>query len=179
MKKGIKNNLKSKKTKKAVSEMIAYVLLTVITLSLAAPTYYWIKKQINLDVTSCKEETYLMIESYNCSIKINNMESPIINLTIKNNGNFNVSGFFVKGGSDPKKQPVDDLISVYPEGNKEVGLYLFESPLFPGNETEVTLNKYFPGGEKLRIIEIQPFVLNKKNVRIACSSSFKQEIYGC
>src|SRR3990167_3334945 len=102
-----------KKNKRGVSEMVAYVILISIALSLAVAVFAWLKITGESAVkppVDCKEGTTIMLESYNCErdpITGEPMGNMI--LTMKNNGLFNIDGVIVKVSDDIGKEPVDLL----------------------------------------------------------------------
>lgn len=81
------------KGKKAVSEIVSYILLISLALGMSALVYSWLKTRIGGVILkeSCPEGVNLVLESYNC---IN--DTKTINITIKNRGLFTVSGFLIK-----------------------------------------------------------------------------------
>jgi len=55
------------KNKRAVSPMIAYVLLIVIGISVAFLVYQWLKLQIPAQSEKCSEDVRIIIKSYECN----------------------------------------------------------------------------------------------------------------
>lgn len=79
---------KNKNKKKALSTMVGYVLLIVFSIVLSTIAYTVLKTYIPKDKLECPEGTSLLIESYTCDD--NNLE-----FTIKNDGKFDVGGYFI------------------------------------------------------------------------------------
>src|SRR3989338_8510282 len=70
-----------KENKKAVSEVVSYVLLIVVAISLSIIVYAWIKIQLPKEIIECPEGVSVIIKDYRC-----NKQNNIINITFKNNG---------------------------------------------------------------------------------------------
>ncbi len=81
-----------KTNKKAVSVMVGYVLLIIISLSLAAAVYTWLSRLSDIEpLDSCEKGVSLIVNDYGYE---EDSKKLIINL--KNKGNFNISGFFIR-----------------------------------------------------------------------------------
>ena len=79
------------KNKRAVSPMIAYVLLIVIGISVAFLVYQWLKLQIPAQSEKCSEDVRIIIKSYEC-----NQANKKISLIFQNKGLFNIDGVYVR-----------------------------------------------------------------------------------
>ncbi len=78
--------------KKAISELIATVLLISMALAMSGATYAWLKFYTSnpFPTESCPEITIVM-EDYR-----NNCNNKTFMLNVKNRGNFNIDGFIVR-----------------------------------------------------------------------------------
>lgn len=92
----LKRNI-HKKNKKAVSEMVSYVLLVVIAIALSVLVYAFLKNYIPRQNLTCPDEIGLSIRDYNCSIN-SNSNSVVLTLNLENKGRFNVSQVYVRVG---------------------------------------------------------------------------------
>jgi len=159
------------KCKKAVSEMIAYVILISISIGLAVAVYAWLVyfPPIVNEPINCKEGTSISLESYNCT------SEGIITLSIKNTGRFNIDGIIAKFGNDSNKEPTEMLIPKYsaslPSAPKP-GHFSFT--LEPGKIHEAKFKNitsdntdYNPAGGIVRVVKIQPFIIDDRK-KIAC-----------
>ncbi len=154
--------------KKGLSEMISYVLLIAIGLSIAIAVFIWLKSFANINpVPDCKAETSLIIEDYLC-------REDYINISVKNNGLFNIDGFMATISDDARRFPIinlktkDDQRIPLPSGN-----YVFNESLKPGSSMTAKFEKQ----TGIKVIRIQPFILDEKNIKIVCSQAdIKQEI---
>ena len=162
------------KNKKAISEVVGYVLLISITIALSVLVFGWLKFYVNIGETEkCPEGVSLVIRSYNCSTDFGGR----IAIVLQNKGLFNVAGFSLK---------VNDA------SNATIGVYeLFEgeitfsdngvaSPLAPGNETSLLylFSDFNLGSNKIiTLLEVQPIVetIDKKNL-LHCGNVATQKI---
>jgi len=79
-----------RKNKKAISAMIGYILLISIAVVMSVIIFTWLKTYIPKAALECPDTTSLFIKNYTC------VEGGELNLTIRNNGNFNVAGYFIR-----------------------------------------------------------------------------------
>jgi hypothetical protein len=167
-------NLKTK-NKSGVSEMLSYILLIFITISLASGVYIWLKNYaVVSEKIDCKDGTSLSIEKYTIQQKAD--ENKTITLFIKNNGLFNVSGFLLSVGNDSKRVPMQ---LVWPVGQIQIypGYYDFVPELAPGQK--INAEFYINEVDKIETIQMQSYILkgDKTDDKIFCDGALiKQEI---
>ncbi|MCS7134763.1 MAG: hypothetical protein NZ889_02820, partial [Candidatus Pacearchaeota archaeon] len=77
--------------KKGMSELVSYVLLVVMSIALASGVYFWAKSKVPVGQEECPEGLSLSI----IGCKFDTSNTPQLNLTLLNTGNFNISGIFV------------------------------------------------------------------------------------
>jgi len=78
------------KSRKGISVIVSYVLLITLSVAMAGLVYTVIRYKASLpEEIKCPEGTSILIYNYSCS-------AQQLNLTIKNNGFFNVSGVNVR-----------------------------------------------------------------------------------
>jgi len=162
------------RNKKAVSLMISYVLLIAIAIGLSIGVYAWLKLISNISpAINCKEGTSLILESQNCY-------PGNVEFNLKNNGRFNIDGVVIAVGENPKNTPTTYL-TPHPTGGVINGDYIFLSSLNPGDSAKAifTNQEIPPKIQNIRIVQIQPFIIDK-NQKIICQNSvIKQEIEPC
>ncbi len=168
-----------KKTNKGVSELLSYVILIFIVISLWALVYIWIRASANISPpVDCKEETSVVLGRAKCQDGWNTLA-----LEIKNNGRFNVDGVIVSVGDNPQDTPTVYLmpyIAGSSSGQLE-GYYFFESPLVPGEIKDAVYKNQKKDSSTYNIneiknIQIQPFIIEKKTKIICKNALIKQEI---
>src|SRR3989344_4763310 len=160
--------------KKGVSEMVSYVLLIVIAMSIAGGVYSWLKFYVNVDKSAiqCNEDVALFIEDYNCQGLGN---ERYINITVKNQGNFNIEGFFIRAtnSSDSKRLPTDklDAVGTYDPMINKNGLYFFQETGLGPTESKV-LQFNYTKIKTIARIQVQPFKIDraKNNSLVLCQT---------
>jgi hypothetical protein len=160
--------------KKAVSEMISYVILIAIVLSLSIGIYAWLKAASNATpAIDCKEDTSVVVTSYQCL--------GDIRLSIKNNGYFNVDGIILAVGNNSQRAPDSYLLSSYLTNSLE-GHYNFVPSLAPGETREAKFIAQTNAGKidfNISVIQIQPFIIDKNQEIICNKAVIKQNLENC
>ncbi|MBI2452510.1 hypothetical protein HYV50_05575 [Candidatus Pacearchaeota archaeon] len=138
------------KNKKGVSLIVSYVLLVIITVSLGAIVYSYLKTQLPGEKAECPSDINLIIEEASCS-------GNKLNVTFSNRGLFNVSGVFVR------------LDSANRTARRQVnnGSEIFINPLRPGGVIEFSYNipsSILSGGSANYVLEIQAASLVKRTL---------------
>jgi len=161
----------SKKNKRAVSEMVAYVLLIVITMALAVGMYaflMFLTRGVN-EIPKCPETLSLAIQDYSC------LGSKEIQVTIKNKGLFNIDGISVKGTDDKSQEAWFKLIDDSKVGNVEVGeAYVFLNRLKSNNISSFKFS--FNGLDRLEKIAIEPVKIKEEEVIFCDDAAITQEL---
>lgn len=76
--------------KKGLSVMIGYILLITIAIAMSLLVYRFVKTYVPTDTPSCPDEVSIFLQEVEYD-----SESGILNVTVKNNGNFNIAGYFI------------------------------------------------------------------------------------
>ena len=143
------------KNKKGLSNLVAYVLLIVITLALSVTVYNWLKVYVSEpEVETCSDDVNIILASYSCV-------GDNLNITLKNKGLFEVDGYILRGHN---------------RSDARAGIYLIEElnvSIPPGGEY---FKEYDVGGvvDNITFLEVQPFMIEDDKVR--CSSYLFQKI---
>ncbi len=153
------------KNKKAVSNVIAYVLLIVIALSIGGFVVYSLSKMIPEERDKCPADVKLIIESYN-------YESNILSAIINNYGLFDVDGFFVHANNRTEGLHKINLAKLSPYNSENISHKLKPGESFEFGTVDVSVHN------QIISIEIEPYIINKKGEIILCDSSIiKQSIF--
>lgn len=170
--------IKMLKQKKAVSLMVSYVLLIVITLSLAVLVYAWLEFTVQEPKTlECPDDVSLIIHDYKCP------GSQIIELTLRNKGLWNIRGFIIRGTNKTEGVPMNILNFTSGEGTEiEPGRFDFFENLQP-NEIKTFVFLY-SDLDNLKKIQIGPFRIQEdekgKNRTVLCDkATTTQDIENC
>ncbi|MCH7850552.1 MAG: hypothetical protein IH845_02820 [Nanoarchaeota archaeon] len=171
------------KEKRAISNIIAYVMLISISISLSIMVFSWLRFYVADDtVETCPEGVSLIVQNYICSYGFANgsgNENARLNITLKNKGLFNIDGFVLG---------VNDRVGA------GVGIYILdENGTFvePGKSVNLEYNisnKYISDGgynnrfdapiDRLTFVQIQPFRTNE-NGDLLCATLSSQVIDTC
>lgn len=144
--------------KKAISEIISYVLLVVLAVGLATATYFWLLEQTNvIPEDICPEGVSITVENYTCS-------DGKIDLTLKNSGRFNVAGVRIKKINNTETNFEYDLKTVLNTDN---------NPLNVTNITKIENIVYEGTLEKIRIY---PYVLDNSGKSYICEKAVSEVI---
>ena len=150
-----------RKNKKAVSEVVSYVLLIVIAISLSIVVYAWIKVQLPKEITECPEGVSIIIKEYQC-----NQDKHIINITFQNKGFFNIDGVSIKIANKPNEAPTTPAEKVGGIGiNRNLedkGFVYFTPSLNPGLNLKANFSYDTFTPKQINKIQITPFVSSKK-----------------
>lgn len=146
---------------RGLSNLVAYVLLIGITISLSVVVYAWLKFYVTEgDVTECPDNVNLIMSSYNCVAG----GSGYLNLTLKNKGLFSVDGY---------------VVSVHNRTGAEFGLYTIETGgeiVGPGGTSVFYYNLADDGFDDLTLVDIGPYILDEDGDVVNCESYVVQEI---
>ncbi len=148
--------------KKALSNLVAYVLLIGITISLSVMVYGWLKFYVESEeVIECPSNVNIVISGYECSSGAGG------NLTVrlKNKGMFTIDGF---------------VLRVHNRTDAEFGIYTFDDVgdlLKPGEEVTKVYdfsNPSFGSVGNITLIDVQPFL--NEGERAVCSIHASQVV---
>lgn len=152
--------------KKGISNIIGYVILIGITISLSILVYNWLSFYVQEDTTpKCPDGISISIEDYSCS--------PYeMSIKLKNRGRFSIDGYVMK---------------VHDDINAEIGMYEVSTTLFsseglsdgkfkPENiyhktEDLTSLDLY-----QITLLEIQPIYFSAKNSIIYCPEVIRKKV---
>jgi hypothetical protein len=179
---------KIEKKKKGISIMIGYILLVTIALVMAAIIYAWVKTYVPTETLECPDGSSIFIKDieYDCA--------GSLNLTLKNNGRFNLAGYFIHASnvSEQELETIDltdyfnssepaEAMSLYP--NTGIKFHSTgENTLPPNNEVrhiynlsgapfgilysiEVVAFRYQTDGSKKRLVSCSESAVN---YRLTC-----------
>lgn len=140
--------------KKAVSEVVSYVVLIVIAIAIAAFVYPYIKNLVvPPEKETCPENVFLSIEQVLCDVSEQNLSIQFVN-----RGLFSVSGAYVRLG-EPNATARQQI---------NQGQEIFPRPL-PPDET-ITYKYHWPATIGTQpgqyMIEIQPAILKNRQIAL-------------
>jgi hypothetical protein len=150
--------------KKAVSEMLAYVILIVIAIAVSVGVYAWFRATSGVGETpKCPDEVPLVIQEASCTL---DGTVSKLTLTVKNKGLFDIKGYDIRGTTDAAKKPV------IPLGGTNNGRYTFGNTLAPNTPD----TKTFTNVGNLAKIEIEPFREQEGEIILCDKAIITQEV---
>ncbi|MBS3087043.1 hypothetical protein J4226_00425 [Candidatus Pacearchaeota archaeon] len=150
--------------RKGLSDVVAYVLLISITISLSVLVYGWLKFYAEgEDVAVCSENVNVIVSSYECS----KGAGGNLTVTLKNKGLFNIDGFILRVHDRPDAEfgfyVFDELGLGLKTGESKSFVYRFSDPsLLPYGLTDITL------------VDVQPYLMD--DGKISCESHTSQKV---
>mgnify|MGYP001607783252 CR=1 FL=1 len=160
---------KFKMNKLGLSAIVGYVLLTSFAIIMGGIIYYWMKSYTPSDGIACPDDVSVFIENFECT-------SSKLSLTIKNNGKFNISGYFLRGTNKENTE----VATIDLSGGEPGGIVRFDmaKSLSPGNSDvkniQLTQSIY-----SIEIIPIRYEVIENKNRLATCSKAKISEKVNC
>jgi len=158
----MKGLLQPIKNRKAISEMVSYVLLVVIAVGLSIAVYSYLKIYVpNNERPECKDDIQLIMLNYTCVYNGNNPSLSALNVNVYNKGLFKVNAVYLR---------------LTPE-NKKVGtnvqLTAFNNGLLPGDTKNVDVKDKSKLASVLNsagnyILEIQPAAQSENGEFAVC-----------
>ena len=93
------------RNKKGISVMIGYILLISMAIMMSIIVYNWVKTYVPQDSIECDDGVSVFIQGYNYEC-----DKDTLNLNLKNNGRFNIAGYFIHvTTSETQELAVTDL----------------------------------------------------------------------
>jgi hypothetical protein len=100
------------KKKKGISVMVGYVLLITFGIIMGLIVFTYLKTYVPRDALQCDDGTSIFLKEYTCS-------GGELTITVKNNGRFNVAGYFIHAANSTNQTVATiDLSQDYNETSK-------------------------------------------------------------
>lgn len=168
--------------KKAISPMIGYILLISAAILMSVIVYAWLKTYIPKAALECPEATSIFIKDYTCT-------GNQLNLTIRNNGNFNVAGYFIRianvSGAELATVDLSQKLQIQ-FGGVTIGNSVFFDESDPGNSftpNEESISIFdITGTGTISFIELTPIRVEKQDNRdrtASCGNAKVKEEITC
>ena len=167
--------------KKGLSIMIGYVLLVAIAIIMSMVVYQFIKTYVPRDALACPESTSILIKETQYDCTLNKLD-----VTIKNNGRFDVAGYFIHATTSADQElATQDLSDKILEGGEtHAGSVWFTSTgdniLIPGNKKTSKFDLTDVGTiYKIELIPVRHQEEEGKTRFVSCSNAKVEEILTC
>lgn len=183
-----------KMNKRGVSEIIGYVLLMAVVITISVIVYQWLKSYVPQEALACPDGVSVAIPElvYNCS-------ANSLNFTLENTGTFSITGYYIKATNSSTQEIATIDLAKYYAGDagfvagSAVQFAANNNTVLPGNIEDIkknanffNLNKFtndvkpFPG--TIASIEITPIMYvnyNGKKRVASCTSAILDEPIAC
>jgi hypothetical protein len=128
------------KNKKGISIVVGYVLLITLGIIMSVIVYAYLKTYIPKEPIKCPDTASISIKEIFCNVSLN-----YFNLTLKNNGNFDLHGFFIYGAATADQELAVQDLSGFANNNSNIS-----EPAKYGNSIRFSniKNSLGPGEEK-------------------------------
>jgi hypothetical protein len=163
-----------KKDKKAVSLMVGYVLLVTIAIIMGAIVYQWMRSYVPRETIECPDGVSLYIQELNCG-------DGVLNLSISNNGRFDVDGYFIRSAetADMTVAGRDLSVGIISGGSAAGGVVRWSSALGPGMDAP---RASFSVTGDIAFIEVTPILYEtiENKIRLTnCGNAKVKEYVTC
>jgi len=143
--------------KKGISIMVSYVLLVVFLIIISGLVYQWLRTYVPRESLECPDGSSIFIKE----AAFNPLDSQL-SVTVKNNGRFNLAGYFIYATNDSEQElPIIDLSS-YLNDTQGTGIILGNSVLFFAGESSL----FSPGSEETYFFNIPTSIGELYSIRI-------------
>jgi len=152
------------KNRKGISIMIGYILLVTVAVVMGVLVYNWIKTYVPQEALECPDTVSIFIER-----AVYYEAGSILNVTIKNNGNFNIAGYFIHAtNSSEQELAMIDLSNYTSAGQGRGGTVLFsmENSFEPNGKQKNVFNLSSAGIGQIYSIEITPVRFQEEENKI-------------
>jgi hypothetical protein len=153
------------KNRKGISLMIGYVLLMTVAVVMGILVYNWIKTYVPKEGLACPDEVSIFIEK-----AVYYEAESILDVTIKNNGNFNVAGYFIHATNSSEQELAIIDLSEYTLGGEGKGgavlLGMGENSFKPNQKRENEFNLSGTGIGTIYSVEIIPVRYQEENNKL-------------
>jgi flagellin-like protein len=193
----MKNKLKNKKEslkliyskmkKKGVSEVLGYILLVAFAIIMSFIVYQGLKTYVPAQNIECPDGVSIFVKEAECALNADGNYD--LNLTIKNNGRYNIAGYYIHyTNSSNKTVATKDLVNFLKVQGTEIynasNAVLFEAST-SGNPVNISSSKFVEFknvSERIYSLDILPIRFQKEENRlriVSCGKALAREKISC
>lgn len=163
--------------------MIGYILLISMAIMMSIIVYQWVKTYVPQDSIECQDGVSLFIQgySYNCT-------NQNFDLTLKNNGRFDLAGYFVHVTDAVDEELAVEDISQLNEDVSKRGSGSVSYPPLQGDINPISAGDTFSDSfnlssvgqiYSLEIVPLRQETINNRNRAVSCTNARIQEPIQC
>jgi len=154
--------------------MIGYILLITTAIIISSIVYQWARTYIPTDPTECPDGVSISVKEsrYDC-------ENKELNLTLRNNGRFNIGGYLIHATTSPNQILASEELSQYT--GLKIGAVIFipfGNPMKPNNEIKNVFNLNNTNFSQIYSVEIIP-IIHQDETRVNCADARIKEKLSC
>lgn len=170
--------LSRKKSKKAVSIMIGYVLLITFAIILGAVVYTWLRSYVPREAIECPDGVSVFIKDIKCESAGGDYE---LTLNLTNNGRFAIDAYYLRVSENPEIEIGTKSLTDIVSGNVQAvsgGIIIIPGQLQPGTDAETVVFKT----NKAYLAEVTPIryeIIEGKRRLAICGEAKVKETINC
>ncbi len=165
--------------KKGLSEVVSYVLLIVIAVSLSILVFAWLKVKVPKEKLECPDSVSLILKEYVCNTALDKVE-----ITFQNKGLFKIDGVYIRYSKNINNAPSETLVPIgarnpVTQSNAQKGFLYFGkiNPVKLGINGEYVQEFQYSGS--LRKVQFEPFINDEKGNQIICEKRVITQEISC
>ncbi len=163
-------------SKKGISIMIGYVLLVSFAIIIGGILYSWMKTYVPTEALDCPDGVSIFVEEVIC-------QGGNLNLTLRNNGRFNIAGYFIHATDEVGQELATlDLSEYILAGgtlrSNSIVYDMDENAMEPA-ETKKSIFNLFIDIHSIDIIPIRFQIEDNKQRFVSCGNAKIREIVNC
>ena len=156
--------------------MIGYILLITTAIIISTIVYQWAKTYVPTDPIECPDGVSVFVKesSYNC-------ENKELNLTLKNNGRFNIGGYLIHSTTSLDQELASLDLSQYTklgEGKGAILFFTLDNSMKPNDEIKNVFDLKNINLTQIYSVEIIPIRFQNKN-KVNCADARIKETLSC
>jgi len=175
--------LKKRKNKRGLSVVIGYVLLITFGIILSVIVYNYLKTYVPSETTQCPAGVSIFLKDYNY-----NCSSKELNLTLKNNGKFNIEGYFIRATNSSSDNLATINLDNYfnfdksQDGRNATGVVYFHKQVNVSLKSNEDFFQVFDLDKQIYSIELIPIRFQKEGSTqkfVSCGDAKVREVLTC
>jgi len=161
---------------KGISIMIGYILLITTAIIISTIVFQWAKTYIPTDPIECPDGVSIYIKEsiYKC-------DNKELDLTLRNNGRFNIGGYLIHATTSPSQELASEDLSQYTQlgaGKSAVIFIPLGNPMKSNREITSVFNLSDLNFSQIYSVEIIP-IIHQDGTRVNCAEARIKEKLSC
>jgi len=177
--------------KKGVSDVLGYILLISFAIFMSFLVYQGLKTYVPVKALECPDGVSIFVQSVSCNLTEGGAPDvgPYdLRLTIKNNGRYNIAGYFIHASNNSNKTvadiPLIDYLTVRQGIVKMTNAIVFQSTTSGNfvNISDQAFAEYKNIPQKIYSLDILPIRFQKEENRlriVSCGEAIIKEKINC